>query len=80
MKEFLKQADWTDKVSPILERLGEHREAIEAGGLGLHHLRDLLTQTAPDEVERWGGLLKTVTPQFHVLWLCEEHRAGYYLR
>ena len=80
MKEFLKQADWTDKVSPILERLGEHPEAIEAGGLGLHHLRDLLTQTAPEEVGCWGGLLKTVTPQFHVLWLCEEHRVGYLLR
>ena len=76
-KEFLKLADWADRVSPLADRLGEQARAGQAEGVSLYDLRALLLEIAPDEADHWGGLVKIPTQQFHYLWLCEEHRELY---
>ena len=50
------------------------------GGASLRSLRQLLMQLDPDQHKTpnvWGGLTKTVTPEGHRLWLCDEHRQPY---
>jgi internalin A len=52
---------------------------VEGGG-SLRSLRQLLVQLAPDQHKTpniWGGLTKTITPEGHWLWLCDEHRQPY---
>jgi hypothetical protein len=50
------------------------------GGASLRSLRQLLVTLDPDQHKTpnvWGGLTKTITPEGHWLWLCEEHRQPY---
>jgi len=51
-----------------------------AGGASLRSLRRLLISLEPDQHKTpniWGGLTKTITPEGHWLWLCDEHRQPY---
>ena len=45
------------------------------GGASLRSLRHLLTELDPKQ--EWGDLRKTLTPEGHWLWLCEEHAEAY---
>ena len=45
------------------------------GGASLRSLRHLLLELDPEQ--KWGDLNKTLTPEGHWLWLCEEHREFY---
>lgn len=50
------------------------------GGASLRSLRQLLITLEPDQHKTpnvWGGLTKTITPEGHWLWLCDEHRQSY---
>ncbi len=44
-------------------------------GASLRSLRQFLLELDPDQ--EWGDLCKTLTPEGHWLWLCEEHAAVY---
>ena len=57
--------------------LEESDKTRGAGGASLRSLRHLLTELDPQQ--DWGGLVKTLTPEGHWLWLCDEH-AEFYLR
>jgi GTPase SAR1 family protein len=74
-KEFTKWAGEqpADKLTPLLQEVGESRFEREAGPMALFALRRLLDAAAPAEKDCWGGLRKVLTKQFHYLWLCEEH-------
>jgi|SRR5579863_812529 len=76
-EELLKTPDWADRVSPLVETLGEQIRPGAAKDVSLYDLRALLLEIAPTETDHWGGLLKIPTQQFHYLWLCAEHRALY---
>ena len=48
---------------------------LVAEGAELRLLRWLVEELDP--ARYWGGLRKTLTPEWHYLWLCEEHAAEY---
>ena len=50
-------------------------KARAEGGASLRGLRQLLTELDPQQ--KWGGLVKMLTPEGHWLWLCEEHAQVY---
>jgi len=45
------------------------------GGASLRGLRQLMLELDPKQ--DWGDLKKTLTPEGHWLWLCEEHAQTY---
>ncbi len=49
---------------------------VTRGGASIRSLRHPLLELDPDE-ENWGDLNKTLTPEGHWLWLCEEHKKSY---
>jgi internalin A len=50
-------------------------EGSEVQGAALRAVRALLDEKDP--AQAWGGLERVVTPEGHVLWLCEHHAEGY---
>ncbi len=58
--------------------LGETDHPVRtADGASLRSLRQFLLELDPQQ--EWGDLRKTLTPEGHWLWLCEEHSAVYKL-
>jgi len=65
---------WADKLSEPLELLPETGEDPQrACGAALVALRQILTECAPGEVDRWGGLRQVLLLKSQYLWVCEEH-------
>jgi len=60
---------------PALDGIGNDVSVEVAQGAAVRALRRLFEKLDSDR--KWGGLQKTVTPEGHWLWLCEEHRAIY---
>jgi internalin A len=65
---------WTDKVSGPLQLLRESvGDPERAYGVALVALRQILTEVAPHEIDRWGGLRQVLLLKSQYLWVCEEH-------
>lgn len=47
----------------------------QSTGAALRALHAFLVEA--DKKREWGGLLKTVTPDGNILWLCGRHRQPY---
>ena len=58
-----------------VERAGHGERAERAAGGGLRALRQLLDEK--DSQHGWGDLRRTLTPEGHILWLCDYHAQGY---
>ena len=71
--EFTKDGDIIGAVTADNEF--RHKIPNEYRGESLMPLRQLLLSLDPDlELGKMGGLTKTLTPEGHYLWLCDEHR------
>jgi internalin A len=55
-----------------LERRSEIAKGHEVIGSALRALHHYLKEVDPSQI--WGGLMKTMTPDGNILWLCDEHR------
>ena len=79
--EFSKQVDFMKK---LLEALQSERISFDSAsedtakkitGSGFRLLRSLLERLDPRH--EWGGLHKILTPEGHILWLCDRHSAEF---
>lgn len=61
------------------ERIDEHDDLgvylFKAGEEELNLIRRVLIKVDPSRY--WGGLVRKVTPEGHILWLCKEHAKEY---
>src|SRR5262249_50082988 len=65
---------WTDRVSEPLGLLEENtRDPERAYGASLVALRQVLTEVAPAEEDRWGGLQQVLLLKAQYLWVCDKH-------
>jgi hypothetical protein len=71
-----------ERMEELVEQLpkdmplrGGRGEMEHAEGAALRALRHLLAELDPGD--QWGGLQRTLTPEHHYLWLCEEHRVEF---
>lgn len=60
-----------------LEHIADRSDPRSAYGSELRAVRTLLDKADPNQ--HWGGLRKVVTPEGHILWLCDYHAAQYAL-
>ena len=69
LSRLVPQAAWSEEQPPELQSDPEQDRTCLAA------LRRLLVGVDPSE--DWGGLMKTETPEGHLLWLCGDHRRKY---
>lgn len=65
------------KLADTFDPADSDKDPERAGGAALRALHQLLNDL--DKPQAWGGLRKTLTPEGHVLWLCEYHAREYAL-
>jgi len=63
--------DYGDDALPISEEGAGEPLAGQAEGAALRVLRHVLEKLDP--ARKWGGLRPILTPEGHLLWLCNEH-------